>query len=94
VAQRHDSPFALKPDQKGRIWDVTAVMRSLLDGPLAKASGDSILNFDGSRRMGALPLRKLGLISQPIGPKWQDARRRLCDQSGWKWLEGNSNDRD
>ncbi len=27
-----DSPFALKPDQKGRIWDVAAVMRSLLDG--------------------------------------------------------------
>jgi hypothetical protein len=42
VAQRHDSPFALKPDQKERIWDASAVMRSLLDGPLAKASGDSI----------------------------------------------------
>jgi hypothetical protein len=23
----------------------------------------------------------LGLLSQPIGPKWQDPRRPLCDQS-------------
>jgi hypothetical protein len=26
----------------------------------------------------------LGLISQPIGPKWQDGGRDLCDQNGRK----------
>jgi hypothetical protein len=32
----------------------------------------------------APPLRNLGMISQPIGTKWQDARPAFCDQSGWK----------
>jgi hypothetical protein len=26
----------------------------------------------------------LGLLSQPIGPKWQDGGRALCDQNGRK----------
>jgi hypothetical protein len=33
MAQRHHSPFALKPDQRATLG-VTAVMRTLLDRPL------------------------------------------------------------
>jgi hypothetical protein len=63
---------------------VAAVMRSMLDGPLAKASDDSIFEFDGSRRTVALPLRRMGLSSRAIGWKKQNAPRALCDPSGRK----------
>lgn len=69
-ADYHRSPLA-KPSSKSR------AKRASRHSGLERIQRDTLIR-------GSLRFATLGPTHQPIGPKWQDARRALCDQRSRK----------